>query len=135
MKCRVDGQHSHIQLLIEQRKSSKTVNVNPFAIFSFKGSMVLVPSTDNWHDDPRILDTITINERGNTDNFEELPARSGILGTVWGSWETTWTGTTNEVTGTSARTESRGNNDRTVTTTTNTWNDTGTRTNWCYNFT
>jgi hypothetical protein len=116
------------QLLIEQRKSSKTVNVNPFAIFSFKGSMVLVPSTDNWHDDPRYLDTIEITERGNADNFEELAQRSGILGTVWGSWETSWTGTTNEATGTSARTESRGNNDRTVTTTTNTWSDTGTRT-------
>ena len=83
-------------VIINQDKSSKTVNVNPFAIFTFRGSIKLIPQSDEWRDVVRQPD-LTINRDGQFDNIKFLAEQSGVLGTEWNNWQTTWTGT--EVTG------------------------------------
>ncbi len=78
---------------ITQESSSKTINVNPFAIFSFRGSVSLFPSSDDWKNTKRAPDIVTDN-RGDYDNLIKsgvLP-ENGIMGTTWNSWEKNWTG-------------------------------------------
>jgi len=84
--------------LIDQPKSSKTINVNPFAIFTFRGSMQLFPESDEWRDVDSRPDLV-INREGQFDNMVALAEESGILGTEWNNWQTTWAGSA--VTGTS----------------------------------
>lgn len=86
-------------VIINQDKSSKTVNVNPFAIFTFRGSIKLVPESDEWRDVVRQPD-LTINREGQFDNIQFLANELGVLGTEWNNWQTTWTGS--EVTGSSS---------------------------------
>lgn len=83
-------------MVINQDKSSKTVNVNPFAIFTFRGSIKLTPASDEWRDVNRQPD-LTINREGQFDNIQFLANEMGVLGTEWNNWQTAWTGT--EVTG------------------------------------
>jgi len=67
---------------ISQLKASSSINVNPYAVFTWVGEINLVPATDNW------VDVAT------------LPAIQKTLGTPieretfteWNSWQTKWTG-------------------------------------------
>ena len=72
------------------------LSVNPFAIFTFRGSIKLIPASDEWRDVKRQPD-LTINREGQFDNIQFLANEMGVLGTEWNNWQTTWTGT--EVTG------------------------------------
>lgn len=79
------------EYLIRQEKSSKTINVNPFAIFSFRGSVILFPSTDDWRETNQLPDIVTDN-RGDFDNLVlgGILPEDGVMGTEWDSWETNW---------------------------------------------
>ena len=79
------------QLVMEQDKSSKTINVNPFAIFSFRGSLQLFPSTDDWKETNQAPDIVT-DKRDEYEVFEHLLPADGVMGTEWGEWENNWTG-------------------------------------------
>ena len=76
---------------IKQNKASKTINVNPFAIFGFQGNMRLIPESDEWRDVEARPDLV-IDRDGQFDQIQELAEEAGILGTEWNSWQTTWTG-------------------------------------------
>jgi len=77
--------------VMAQEKSSKTINVNPFAIFSFRGSLQLFPSTDDWKETNQAPDIVT-DKRDEYEVFEHLLPADGVMGTEWGEWENNWTG-------------------------------------------
>ena len=70
-------------------KASRLVNVNPYSVFSFQGSLKLTPGTDIWQDTEQ-LPEVRINREGNFDAIKSSVENS--LGTVWNSWQTTWVG-------------------------------------------
>ena len=83
------------EYLIRQEKSSKTINVNPFAIFSFRGSISLFPASDDWRETNQLPDIVTDN-RGDFDNLVlgGILPEDGVMGTEWDSWETNWSSST-----------------------------------------
>ncbi len=91
------------EYLITQEKSSKTVNVNPFAIFTFRGSISMFPSTDEWKETKQTPDIVT-DRREQYDNiFGALSPEDGVMGTMWNGWEENWTGRDDSSTSSSRR--------------------------------
>ena len=86
-----------------QEKSSKTINVNPFAIFSFRGSLNLYPSTDDWKETLQAPDIVT-DKRDEYEVFKHLLPADGVMGTEWGEWENNWTGVESGATTVTGRT-------------------------------
>lgn len=82
---------------ISQLYASRPENVNPFAIFTFIGSVELNPPSDEWIETQRIPEVINDVE-GNFSSVLAAERATGALGTVWNAWQTQWTGT--QVTGT-----------------------------------
>jgi len=76
---------------IYQRYASRPENVNPFAIFTFIGSVELNPPSDEWIETQRIPEVINDVE-GNFSSVLSAQRESGALGTVWNAWQTQWTG-------------------------------------------
>jgi len=74
---------------VNQDKSSRTLNVNPYHVFAFVGNVKLTPETDIWQDTEQ-LPEVRINREGNFDAV--LSDNTNALGTVWNNWQTTWAG-------------------------------------------
>ena len=85
-------------VLISQPYGSRLENINPFAIYTFLGKVILNPSTDDWFETNRLPDIIN-QVMGDFNTIQSLAAQAGILGTVWNAWQTQWTGSP-QVTGT-----------------------------------
>lgn len=83
--------YSHTSF-IEQPYASTTENVNPYNVFTFIGDLRLHPTTDEWFEVDRRPDLI-VNEEGNFDSIVATLESQGVLGTVWNSWQTQWSGT------------------------------------------
>jgi hypothetical protein len=89
--------YSEVEFL-KQSIATRTENVTPFVINFWSGKLELTPSSDTWVDTVRIDPKVTTNE-GNyaqvmalaTELFNVDP-QTGYSPTVWGSWETNWTG-------------------------------------------
>ena len=81
------------EVFAQQPYASRSINVNPFAIFTFNGDLTLYPSTDNWRDVKRAPDLV-INKEGNYDTIAAMAKKTGALGTVWNNWKTDWSGVT-----------------------------------------
>ena len=77
---------------ISQLFASRPENVNPFAIFTFIGSIDINPPSDEWIETRRIPEVINDIE-GNFSAVVAAERASGALGTVWNAWQTQWTGT------------------------------------------
>lgn len=75
----------------KQEFASQSINVNPYAIFTFNGSMTLAPQTDEWRDTTRAPDVVINNDTYDAD--VALAEKNGTLGTVWNNWQTDWVGT------------------------------------------
>ena len=76
-------------LFISQKLASKAINVNPFDVFNFNGSLTLSPSSDDWIDvtkNPSVL----VNLAGENSGISDLDTVD--LGTVWNNWQTNWSG-------------------------------------------
>ena len=71
---------------IEQLKASETINLQPFEVFNYEGSIVLLPETDEWVD-TTTAPSVIANQMGATDVWAEIGAKA--FSTVWGSWEDT----------------------------------------------
>jgi len=74
-----------------QSYASRTENCNPFSVTLWVGNLTLTPDTDFWMDEDRIP-SVSIDVEG---NYEQMLAEQGGeagLGTIWNSWNTTWTG-------------------------------------------
>lgn len=74
--------------MIEQLVSSSTININPYAVFSFLGSIGLVPPNDEWKD-TAVLPDLVVNQDGDYDTMLE---KANAFGTIWNEWERNWTG-------------------------------------------
>jgi hypothetical protein len=76
------------ETFISQNLASKSVNINPFNVINYIGSVKLDPPSDVWTSDTRV-------EAQNIDLTGGDAARdawSSIQSTSWGAWQTTWTG-------------------------------------------
>jgi len=99
--------------VISQTQSSGTINVNPFDVFNWTGSVALSPSSDEWKDTDQ-RPQVVVNQDGIFDAMRDIADQSVATGTVWNSWRTNWTGRS-----TTSRTDSRWwRRDRITTTTT-----------------
>src|SRR6056300_448443 len=83
--------------LIDQPYASKAVNVNPFGIFTWIGTIELTPPGDEWKETERAPELVINNPNGSWDNLTKQTGNSGQLSefpmsTVWNSWQDTWTG-------------------------------------------
>ena len=83
---------------LKQSFATRTENVTPFVISFWQGTVELTPATDTWVDTVR-LDAKVINVEGNYAQTMALAQKqfnvdpqTGYAPTVWGSWETNWTG-------------------------------------------
>jgi len=75
---------------IQQPFASRVENLNPVLTFTWTGICTLAPSGDEWFEVER-LPALIINVEG---NFDQMVAQLGnAIGTIWNSWETTWSGT------------------------------------------
>ena len=75
--------------MITQGQYSGQINVNPYDVFNWTGSMTLTPSSDEWRDVDRRPEVV-INNDGEFDAM--MNALEPQVGTVWGDWSTNWTG-------------------------------------------
>ena len=82
--------------LIDQPYASKTVNVNPFGIFTWIGSIALTPQTDEWKETERAPELVISNDDGTWDTLVKQSGNPNLqsveLGTVWNEWQNHWTG-------------------------------------------
>jgi hypothetical protein len=76
--------------LIDQPKTSRSINVNPFNIINFLGKINLDPASDIWIDTDKQPDVL-VNFEGDKDAWNLI--LQNTFGYEWGDWETYWTGT------------------------------------------
>jgi len=69
---------------VDQRLASDTINVNPFQVVSFVGSVLLDPSSDAWTDNKNVA--VTVNSNGDLDHLSYLKSLEGL---EYGSWQAT----------------------------------------------
>jgi hypothetical protein len=88
------------ELFVDVPLCSKAINVNPYNIASFLGTMELSPHTDNWIDVEQ-RPTLNVNIGGENDAYRAIinrmnrdtrALRAAGGGTQWNNWQTTWTG-------------------------------------------
>ena len=82
--------YTHVSY-VKNQKASKTENLNPFSVITWRGVVKLNPPTDIWFDQER-LPTINKNESGNYDQFLAEARAKGTYGAVWGNWSSTYYG-------------------------------------------
>lgn len=83
--------------LLVQNKASITENLNPYALYSWKGIVNINPWSDTWfstHHRPDII----LNDESQYKAIVSKAEADGILGTVWNSWQTLYA--SSQVTGT-----------------------------------
>ena len=73
----------------EQPYKTRVERVTPVLLANWQGRIELSPSGDEWFETEQAPDLI-VNVEGNFDTF--LEANRSRLGTVWNSWQTTWSG-------------------------------------------
>ena len=78
--------------LVNQPQASSVINVNPYDVFTWSGSLDLSPSSDEWRDVSR-RPAVTIDNSGVTNAMLDQINESTAFGTVWNNWQTQWTGT------------------------------------------
>ena len=97
------------EVFISQPYASRAENVNPYAIFTFLGSVQLIPESDEWKDTERLPD-LNVNLPDNVDLLSQLGQSSGFTGTQWNSWQDQWAGTRQVVDQSSSVQRVTGNN-------------------------
>lgn len=73
------------EVFIQNNKASETVNLNPFNIVLFNGTITLDPPADVWFSESRLPDVYR-NVEGNYDTVVREAQSKGTWGTIWGSW-------------------------------------------------
>lgn len=78
--------------LVSQTRATRAVNVNPFDVIDWVGSMDIVPPSDNWVDTEQKPDVL-VNMTGDNDAWEFLSRTLGAQiaagwGTQWQDWRT-----------------------------------------------
>jgi hypothetical protein len=87
--------------MIDQPYASKYVNVNPFNIFTWTGTVTLDPPGDEWKETNRVPDLV-INQEGSFDTMVKTLGNPNLesveIDTVWNEWQDFWAGTPVETT-------------------------------------
>jgi hypothetical protein len=82
--------------LINQPYASKSINVNPFGIFTWIGSIALTPANDEWKETERAPELTITNDDGTWDTLVAVSGNPNLqeveIGTVWNEWTNNWTG-------------------------------------------
>ena len=84
--------------------ATRSESVTPFILNFWQASMDLIPASDTWVDtvrlDPKIIqregnfaETVAEAER----SFGGFDPQTGLTSTIWGGWQTVWTGTETNV--------------------------------------
>lgn len=77
-------------IFVDQNKSSKSYNINPFNIVNYIGKIQLDPPSDVWFDTNKQADVL-VNLEGDKDAWAKITENA--YGYEWGNWQTYWTGT------------------------------------------
>ncbi len=78
---------------LENNFATRIENVNPFAVVNWIGQVELNPGTDTWIETRRTAATYDIEGSFNsTMGITGADSNTGLSPIDWGSWETTWTG-------------------------------------------
>ena len=81
--------------VVDQPFASKTLNVNPFDVITFSGSIKLDPPGDEWKETERAPELV-INNVGGFDTLVSNLGNSALngfeIGTIWNEWQDNWTG-------------------------------------------
>ena len=78
--------------MIQQDQASSMINVNPYDVFTWQGSVTLSPSSDEWRDVSR-RPSVTIDNTDVTNAMLNQLNETTSFGTIWNNWQTEWTGT------------------------------------------
>jgi len=87
---------------VTQTVASKSININPFAVLAWIGTVDLTPPNDNWID-TTTRPEVVVNINGENDGWENLVGLG--FGSQWGDWQTFGTGRERSVTRTATRVE------------------------------
>ena len=80
-------------IYLENNFATRIENVNPFAVVNWIGQVELNPGTDTWIETRRTAATYDIEGSFNsTMGITGADSNTGLSPIDWGSWETTWTG-------------------------------------------
>ena len=80
--------------LVDQPFASKTLNVNPFNVFTWIGTIELTPPGDEWKETERAPELVINNQGGFDTLISGNPNLASVeIGTVWNEWQDQW-GTT-----------------------------------------
>lgn len=82
--------HYDETIAITQPIASMAINVNPFNVTNFRGTIAISPDGDTWFD-TTTRPAVTINLGGTNDDAESV-ANTELFGTTWGDWQTRWAG-------------------------------------------
>ena len=88
-------------------------SVTPFLVTKRTGELFLNPPSDDWMDTTS-LPALAVNLSGDADNWEAMLGEDAYS-SVWGSWETVWSGTTRTRSGNTTTTTTTRNQERTGT--------------------
>ena len=79
--------------LVDQPFASKTLNVNPFNVFTWIGTIELTPPGDEWKETERAPELIINNQGGFDTLISGNPNLASVeLGTIWNEWQDQWAG-------------------------------------------
>jgi hypothetical protein len=73
---------------IDQKFATASVNINPFAVFTWYGDITLDPATDAWKDTVQ-RPVITVTDDKALDGVKYLNQWSDV---TWGDWQQSWVG-------------------------------------------
>ena len=76
---------------VKNKYATETINLNPFLVFQYKGSLELAPDHDEWKD-TTTKPQLTITDNNLYDTIVNMADDDGVLGTIWNEWETSWSG-------------------------------------------
>ena len=79
----------------EQPYKTRVERVTPVLLANWQGRVELTPSGDEWFETEQAPDLV-VNVEGNFDTF--FNANKSKIGTVWNSWQTTWSGVVSQST-------------------------------------
>ena len=75
------------QEFIKNPFATETINLNPFLVFQYKGSLLLDPPLMKWKDTER-RPNLVVNDNNLFDTIQNMADENGVLGTVWNEWQT-----------------------------------------------
>lgn len=105
------------EAFIDQPLASSVVNVTPYDVVSWTGTVELSPASDTWHDIITAPDII-VNTDGRNNNWVAQGALA--VGTVWDDWTSNWVGKPADVSNTTVTSDTVTWTTRATTTTTRT---------------